>query len=323
MQSPVYTCSLDNVTQLINRIAEKMPVYGDFGSSKTTLSPKGFFLPALEKLYETAKINDSYKITPAPPENAPFVLLGIRACDAAAIEILDGVYLNDPIDPQYKARRHASYIVTFACETMGANCFCQSVNINPAAPKGDVKAWVKNGTFFWLAQSEKGERLTELLLDLLERTIPAGNDLLPVEPPDSAPALPLPADMLSAFNAPVWDNLHRACIACGTCTFLCPTCQCYDISSHECTENSEKTHCTRQWDACLYPGFTQMAHGNPRPSKKERFRQRFMHKLVYHMQKYGTSACVGCGRCVNKCPVNMNIVKVAHVLAQEEVNAYV
>jgi ferredoxin len=127
--------------------------------------------------------------------------------------------------------------------------------------------------------------------------------------------LPNPQDMLALFNSPVWDGLHQACIACGTCTFVCPTCQCYDIAAYE---NGEAVHCTRHWDACLYPGFTQMAHGNPRPSKKERFRQRYMHKLVYHPQRHGVAGCVGCGRCVNKCPVNMNIIKVANALACED-----
>ncbi|MCL2365349.1 MAG: 4Fe-4S dicluster domain-containing protein [Defluviitaleaceae bacterium] len=119
-------------------------------------------------------------------------------------------------------------------------------------------------------------------------------------------------DATALFHSPAWDTLYLTCVACGTCAFLCPTCQCYDI-------NNETAHCHRHWDTCLNASFTQMAHGNPRPTKKERFRQRFMHKLVYFRQRYGALAsnqysCVGCGRCVEFCPAGINPVDVAREL---------
>ena len=109
---------------------------------------------------------------------------------------------------------------------------------------------------------------------------------------------------------PVIDR--NKCIGCGTCTFVCPTCQCYDIREFDAGNSIKKFRC---WDSCMYSDFTKMAHGNPRTSQKERFRQRFMHKLVYFPDNNnGEFGCVGCGRCLAKCPISMNIVKVEKAL---------
>ena len=110
------------------------------------------------------------------------------------------------------------------------------------------------------------------------------------------------------FYAPQWQELYQSCIGCGTCTFICPTCQCYDIRDFDTGHGIKRFRC---WDSCMYSDFTKMAHGNPRTSQLERFRQRFMHKLVYYPANNGGEySCVGCGRCLSKCPVSMNIVKV-------------
>ena len=110
------------------------------------------------------------------------------------------------------------------------------------------------------------------------------------------------------FNSPVWNDLYKPCLACGTCTFVCPTCQCYDIKDYDTGHGVERYRC---WDSCMYSDFTMMAHGNNRNSQMQRFRQRFMHKLVYFPDNNdGMYSCVGCGRCVEKCPQSLNIVKV-------------
>ena len=100
----------------------------------------------------------------------------------------------------------------------------------------------------------------------------------------------------------------KPCLACGTCTFVCPTCQCYDIKDYDTGHGVKRYRC---WDSCMYSDFTMMAHGNNRTSQLQRFRQRFMHKLVYYpANNNGMYSCVGCGRCVEKCPASLNIVKV-------------
>ena len=106
--------------------------------------------------------------------------------------------------------------------------------------------------------------------------------------------------------------MSEACLGCGTCTFVCPTCQCFDIRDFKTNEGVVRYRC---WDSCMYSDFTLMAHGNSRTTQMQRFRQRFMHKLVYYpSQNEGLYSCVGCGRCVNKCPQRLNIVKVIKTL---------
>ena len=118
------------------------------------------------------------------------------------------------------------------------------------------------------------------------------------------------------FNSPVWDTLYKGCLACGTCTFVCPTCQCYDIKDYTTGNGVQRFRC---WDSCMYSDFTMMAHGNNRTSQVQRFRQRFMHKLVYFpTNNDGMFSCVGCGRCVDKCPASLNIVKVIRAFEKAE-----
>ena len=117
------------------------------------------------------------------------------------------------------------------------------------------------------------------------------------------------------FDSPVWDELFKPCLACGTCTFVCPTCQCYDIKDYKTANGIQKYRC---WDSCMYSDFTMMAHGNNRTSQLQRFRQRFMHKLVYFpANNDGMYSCVGCGRCVDKCPASANIIKVIKAFSKE------
>ena len=122
---------------------------------------------------------------------------------------------------------------------------------------------------------------------------------------------------MEKFESPVWEKLYKPCLACGTCTVVCPTCLCYDIKDYDTGHGVQRYRC---WDSCMYSDFTMMAHGNNRTSQKERFRQRFMHKLVYFpANNDGMYSCVGCGRCVEKCPAALNIVKVVKAFQEEEV----
>ena len=117
------------------------------------------------------------------------------------------------------------------------------------------------------------------------------------------------------FDSPAWDELSSHCLGCGTCTFVCPTCQCYDIKDFKTKTGVERFRC---WDSCMYSDFTKMSAGQPRLTQMERFRQRFMHKLVYFpTNNDGMFSCVGCGRCVQKCPQMLNIVKVIKTLGED------
>ena len=117
------------------------------------------------------------------------------------------------------------------------------------------------------------------------------------------------------FDNEKWAELSQTCLGCGTCTFVCPTCQCYDIREFDTGHGIKRFRC---WDSCMYSDFTMMAHGNNRNSQMQRFRQRFMHKLVYYpANNDGMYSCTGCGRCVEKCPSSLNIVKVIKAFEEE------
>ena len=172
-------------------------------------------------------------------------------------------------------------------------------------------------TLYLRANTEKGEKLLEKLRPMMEEADEAPVKAQQEKTREILGKLPLSSFttekfggdvLLKVFNSEQWKSLSESCLGCGTCTFVCPTCQCYDIRDFKTGSGVKRFRC---WDSCMYSDFTLMASGNPRTSQLERFRQRFMHKLVYYPTNYdGLFSCVGCGRCVAKCPIQMNIVKV-------------
>ena len=284
---------------------------------KTVKSPKDAFFPQSENLYTCYR--DGKKITIEPEElvNQNFVVFAMKACDVKGVEVLDKVFLADPVDTFYAARRAHGTIVAMACHEPEETCFCKVFGIDCANPVADVATWMVDGELYWKALTEKGEALTAVVDSLLTDT-----DEAKVEEAKNAihaivEKLPYSnlslegwnGDALSEkFDSPVWEELYKPCLACGTCTFVCPTCQCYDIKDYDTGHGIKRYRC---WDSCMYSDFTMMAHGNNRTSQMQRFRQRFMHKLVYFpANNDGMYSCVGCGRCVEKCPSSLNIVKV-------------
>ena len=291
----------------------------------TGRSAKDFFFPQTENLMEFKMEGKKIDVIDTREECEDFVIFGVRACDAASFAILDRVYLSDPVDSYYKNRREHGTVITRACGKPAETCFCGTFGIDAADPKGDVTVWdVEDGVVF-RANTEKGEALLAKYASLFEDTddaaVKAAQDKL------RAIMAKLPLAGLTTegvgegltkelFDRPEWASLSEACLGCGTCTFVCPTCQCYDIRDFDTGHGIQRFRC---WDSCMYSDFTRMAHGNSRNSQLERFRQRFMHKLVYYPSNNdGLYSCVGCGRCLAKCPINMNIVKVMKALGGKE-----
>lgn len=284
---------------------------------KTVKSPKDAFFPQSENLYTCKKDGKNISIEPQALKDQNFVVFGMRACDVQGVKVLDKVFLGDPVDTFYQARREHGTIVALACHEPEESCFCKVFGIDAADPEADVAAWIIEGELFWKPLTEKGNALTEAVKELL-----ADADETKVEEEKKAirgiiELLPYThlslegwaqEEYMDRFNSPVWEKLYKPCLACGTCTFVCPTCQCYDIKDYDTGHGVQRYRC---WDSCMYSDFTMMAHGNNRTSQMQRFRQRFMHKLVYYpLNNDGMFSCVGCGRCVEKCPESLNIVKV-------------
>ncbi|MCH5211786.1 MAG: 4Fe-4S dicluster domain-containing protein [Oscillospiraceae bacterium] len=297
----------------------------DLETLKTVKSPKDAFFPQCENIYTCERDGKKIKITPEELASESFVVFGMKACDVRGVEVLDKVFLADPIDTFYAARRDHGIIVAMACNEPELSCFCKVFGIDCSEPSGaDVVTWLVNNELFWKPVTEKGEALTESVKSLLKDADDAAVEETKSNIKNIVEKIPNMSlslegwgrdDKLERFNSPIWEDLYNPCLACGTCTFVCPTCQCYDIKDYDTGHGVQRYRC---WDSCMYSDFTLMAHGNNRTSQMQRFRQRFMHKLVYYpTNNDGMYSCVGCGRCVDKCPSNLNIVKVIKAFGKE------
>lgn len=332
----MYKIAKENLSQLFRQIVQEQELYlpvktagqtnfsvwsedagVDLDTLKTVKSPKDVFFPQSENLYTVKKEGKKLHVEPEELKSQDFVIFGMKACDVKGVEVLDRVFLSDPIDTFYAARRNHGTIVALACHEPEESCFCKVFGVDAANPVADVAAWMIGEELYWKALTEKGESLTELVKDLLidaEETKVVEEKEAIHNIVEKLPYMNLSLDgwggdvLTEKFNSGLWEELYKPCLACGTCTFVCPTCQCYDIKDYTTANGVSRYRC---WDSCMYSDFTMMAHGNNRTSQMQRFRQRFMHKLVYYpANNDGIYSCVGCGRCVEKCPASLNIVKV-------------
>ncbi len=292
---------------------------------KTVKSAKDFFFPQSETMMKFRTEGKNIEIEDDRKEVAPFVIFGVRGCDCKSFEVLDNVFLQQPVDTYYQARRNAAIIVTMACARPEESCFCNVFGIDSAAPKGDVTCWQDEDYTYFNANTEKGNALMEIIAPFGSQGGEEAVKARQERTREIMKKLPFANLDLSRFKhenlnelfeAKEWAELSEACMGCGTCTFVCPTCQCFDIRDFKTDKGVIRFRC---WDSCMYSDFTQMAAANSRTTQLQRFRQRFMHKLVYYPSQYGgLYSCVGCGRCVNKCPQRLNIVKVIKRLGEKD-----
>lgn len=338
--------SVAELNKLFAAIAEKQDVYlpvdnsagqaefkkwqqGDVLSSalNTVRSAKDFFFPQTENIVDFKMEGKNIDVVENRADVEDFVVFGVKACDAASFGILDKVFLVDPVDSFYKNRREHGTIITLACTKPAATCFCSLFGIDAANPLGDVSGWIADEILYLEPQTDKGRIFVDSFASVLAAADGKASSVVEEQKKEIAEKMKKqsfanlkkdrfkPENLLDIFNDSAWASLSEACLGCGTCTFVCPTCQCYDIRDFDTGHGIKRFRC---WDSCMYSDFTKMAHGNPRLTQLERFRQRFMHKLVYFpSNNEGQFGCVGCGRCLVKCPISMNIVKVMKTLGDK------
>ncbi|MEW5762238.1 MAG: 4Fe-4S dicluster domain-containing protein [Bacillota bacterium] len=285
----------------------------------TRKPPKEILFPQSEVLYSYEVGGDRVELR-EHFDKTKRVVFGIRPCDARSFLHLDRVFLEqEHQDPYYRERRENAVMVGMACLEPASTCFCTSLGGGPFAADGLDLLFIDLGDRYLVRRvTPRGEALLREQPALFR---PAGeaDRLAAREAEEKAKSLMSPIPDLSGvkpwldagFGDPLWDRVYEKCIGCAVCTYLCPTCHCFDL-----TDEAEENQCVsgvriRTWDTCAFPLFTLHASGhNPRPTGKERFRQRVMHKFRYFVENWGEAACVGCGRCIINCPVNLDIREV-------------
>ncbi len=283
----------------------------------STFSPKNIFMPqdqSLLKFSLTDPIGTIEGETSIIPTGT--VLWGMHPCDARAIDLIHRVFNeNEYRDPYFNAVWNGIIRIAVGCTEPQATCFCTSfAGGSPFGTQGvDILATKLDSRWIFEPITQTGD-------DFMKSFEPASdNDIAQLtlikkhatEKVDCNVPTDIAATLWSRFDDNrLWQEIGDRCLGCGICTFVCPSCYCFDINNEHIDKNARRY---RTWDACQFSLFTQEASGhNPRPTQKERIRQRMMHKLSFFAKRYdGTQLCVGCGRCVRECPVNIDIRDIA------------
>lgn len=214
----------------------------NFQLQNTKIPPKGLLFPSTEKLYTWGKGPDGTFIESALETPRPFVAFGVRPCDAAAIERMDQVFLSKGyIDEFYQAKRNALTIVAIACPRTSDACFCDSMGQSPnAAPEADILLLEGNDAFEVRVQTERGQALADTWKPFLEE---GGIDRQPIECATKVSMEGVAEKLHGMFDSPLWDEVSTACLTCGSCTFICPTCHCFDLSQARKKEENARFRC--------------------------------------------------------------------------------
>jgi len=299
-----------------------------FGYAVGPQSWKKFLHPPVLRLWSARKAEDATRIAAEAESRERLAFIAVRSCELHAIAIQDRVFLSgNQADPHYRARREGAFIVAVNCGTAGGTCFCVSMGTGPKATAG-----------FDLA-------LTELLdeddpIYLVEAGTEAGREML-----ESLPHRPATADEVRAAAAvsartagamgremrsddlrellprnlqhPRWDAVAERCLTCGNCTMVCPTCFCTTVE-HSSDLAGAEAGLTRRWDSCFTMDFSYIHGGSVRASARARYRQWMTHKLATWFDQFGSSGCVGCGRCITWCPVGIDITEEVRAIREGE-----
>lgn len=283
--------------------------------SNSVKSPKKFVIPQFETLISYNTNEDTTNVKEHLDEQKQFILFGARPCDARSFLFLDKVFSDEKNrDVYYKNRRDVVLIISLGCTQPQETCFCTTTGGGPFSSEGSDLLLVDIGDDYIIQViTDKGAELVKKLglknaqkdeLAEMDRVIKKSE--AKIEPDLELNNLKDKLD--NSFDGSDWETLTEKCLSCGVCTYLCPTCHCFDIVDEEKNRKGERI---RIWDSCQFPHFTMQASGfNPRPTYKERYRQRVMHKFSYCIDNYDMAGCVGCGRCISECPVNLDIRQV-------------
>lgn len=287
------------------------------GEGLSTTGIKEMLFAKHEPLFAYEKHGKRVKIIPVNYDFPRTVLLGVRPCDAASIGSLNAVFskANAGFDDElFTKRLERTAVITYSCTDPDVSCFCTSVGLAPDSDKGsDLHLTEIAGDRLHVeVKTETGEVLAKILESLFQdagdpaaRTQSGQAAAKKIKRVRDASPIRKWLDNTANFDDEMWERLGEKCLGCGACTFECPTCHCFDIVDED---HGGKGYRVKLWDACQFDHFTKHASGhNPRDWQYKRYRNRFSCKFKIYEEAFGGQGCVGCGRCIRGCPVNVDI----------------
>jgi formate hydrogenlyase subunit 6/NADH:ubiquinone oxidoreductase subunit I len=296
-----------------------------FGFAVGPHSWKQFLHPPVQQLWHAQRNAEGVRVVAEPTATERFAFIGVRACELHAIAIQDKVFLGGAHqDPHYRARREAAFLVAVNCAVAGGTCFCASMNTGPEAKSGFDLALTELPEQVFVA--EAGSQAGRAILDLLPYRAASKAEIAGAKAVIANTA----ASMGRAMRAddlrellprnhahPRWDDVAARCLTCGNCTMVCPTCFCTSVEDSSDLTGTETSR-SRRWDSCFTMDFSYLHGGSVRGSARSRYRQWMTHKLSTWHDQFGTSGCVGCGRCLTWCPVGIDITEEVQAIRDSE-----
>jgi sulfhydrogenase subunit beta (sulfur reductase) len=293
---------------------------------RTNMSAKEILFPSTELLFKINMNEGEIQLEEIWPEKQQ-VVFGLPPCDARGVRILDSVFIeSQPPDAHYAARREKIILVGLACREMGASCFCTSCGSAPddASDMDIMLSEFEEGYLIQVINEKCRSLLTQLSYHSDTSTIKSAEVKHTTRLGSSPTSVALPdiKNMEHFFDNEVWEKVSESCLSCRICSYVCPTCRCFDVRDEMyLPENGQEYYQRiRCWDSCSRDGYRRIAGGHtPRADEAERLRNRIFCKLYYLPQQYdlkGDIACTGCGRCIDACPVNIDITEILGYLAE-------
>lgn len=282
------------------------------------MSWKRFLFPPRLTLFTAQKNHKGFETASGVPDPPPtYAFIGVRPCELHALMIQDRIFsLGRYVDPHYSRTRERVFTVAVNCTRPGDTCFCRSMGTGPAAEEGyDLALTEVVGTgvhhFVVRSGSARGAELLEKVphrdaSELEEQAAHARTTRAAGMMQKKLDTTNIKQLLYGNFEHPEWDDVSKRCLACTNCTLVCPTCFCSTVEDATDLAGTSAQR-SRRWDSCFTMDYTKVAGGNVRPSRRARYRQWLTHKLAYWIDQFGTSGCVGCGRCITWCPVGIDI----------------
>ncbi len=289
---------------------------------------KKFLHPPVVRLWQASREPGGFQIKEEKHETPKMAFIGVRSCDLHAIAVQDKVFINgNYVDSSYKSRREQAFIVAINCGQAGGTCFCVSMNTGPKATAGFDLALtevLEDGRHYFVV--EAGTELGAEVLSELPHQQAREEEKATAEHIVARTAAQMGRSMETTgikellyrnYEHPRWDNVAARCLTCANCTMVCPTCFCTTV---EDVTDLKGEHAERwqKWDSCFTMDFSYIHGGSIRATPKARYRQWMTHKLATWFDQFGTSGCVGCGRCITWCPVAIDITEEVRAIRETE-----